>query len=126
VDSSLEKANSRGIFGFRTDTSLSDNRLDDLLAIMPPVYTDPIIIPDPILRVNSFCGLSRRFICKNHTWPKKCRSSSAADSADGKVLPVSIPAPASPRNCGWKRYCGSQPVDRKIFFVFVLDEQPST
>jgi hypothetical protein len=45
-------------------TSLNDDSLDDLPAVMPPDLTDFIIIPQETLQVNSFYRLRGAFVGK--------------------------------------------------------------
>ncbi|KPK37383.1 MAG: hypothetical protein AMJ65_14690 [Phycisphaerae bacterium SG8_4] len=99
---------------------MSDDHFDDLLAIMPPDFTDPIIIPGPILQVNSFCGSFPHFTCKNSFRPKKCRASNAGSNVRSKVLPASIRAGAPTGNRDYKCYCAEQSVPAIFFSCLFL------
>jgi len=66
------------------------------------------------------------FTGKNRFWGQKHRASSDVSGVRPKVLPASIRARSPPKNRDYQCYCTKQPVDHKIFLVFVLDERPLT
>jgi len=66
------------------------------------------------------------FAGKNRFWGQKYRASNDVSGVRRKVLPASIRARAPTKNRDYQCCCTEQPVDRKIFLVFVLDERPLT